>query len=197
MSVAAAGGFDAIGVEPSYQGKAGFQPANGAIFPGSIQDLPADQRFDVITLWDVIEHVVRPLEIIQQAVDRLNPGGWLIVETGSYQSASRLRSGDFWWAYHVEHRWYFTPQILELVMNRTGLGNIRHGQVGAPPGQVCQPDSGPSRLALLKAILRRPWNAGHEWNQYRQLSQAARDWQPWVAVPVLTIAGQKGGPRSS
>jgi SAM-dependent methyltransferase len=133
VNVAADNGFDAIGVEPSYQVSQGFQPRNASLLPGSVNDLPADQLFDVITLWDVIEHVEKPLEIIQQSIAHLRPGGWLVLETGNYQSTSRIMSGDSWWAYHVEHRWYFTPSSLELTMKHAGLENFRHGQVGAPP----------------------------------------------------------------
>ena len=191
VNVAADNGFDAIGVEPSYQVSQGFQPRNASLLPGSVNDLPADQLFDVITLWDVIEHVEKPLEIIQQSIAHLRPGGWLVLETGNYQSTSRIMSGDSWWAYHVEHRWYFTPSSLELTMKHAGLENFRHGQVGAPPGQVCQPYSGPDRVELLKKVVKRPWTIGRELNQYNQLKQAAHDWQPWVAVSVMIVAGQK------
>lgn len=60
-----------------------------------------------------------------------------------------------------------------------------------PPGQVCHPYSGPDRVELLKKVVKRPWTIGRELNQYNQLKQAAHDWQPWVAVSVMIVAGQK------
>jgi 2-polyprenyl-6-hydroxyphenyl methylase/3-demethylubiquinone-9 3-methyltransferase len=37
--------------------------------------------FDVVTLWDVIEHVNFPVEILQHAYNVMKPGGWLFLDT--------------------------------------------------------------------------------------------------------------------
>jgi 2-polyprenyl-6-hydroxyphenyl methylase/3-demethylubiquinone-9 3-methyltransferase len=38
-------------------------------------------HFDAVTLWDVIEHVNYPFEVIQSAANVLRPGGFLLIDT--------------------------------------------------------------------------------------------------------------------
>jgi 2-polyprenyl-3-methyl-5-hydroxy-6-metoxy-1,4-benzoquinol methylase len=38
-------------------------------------------QFDVVTLWDVIEHVNYPFQTLQSAVNVLKTGGWLLMDT--------------------------------------------------------------------------------------------------------------------
>ena len=42
--------------------------------------------FDVITFWDVIEHVEYPLENLQKAYDLLKPGGLILITSDNYNS---------------------------------------------------------------------------------------------------------------
>lgn len=39
------------------------------------------QSFDVVTLFEVVEHIQRPAPFLKQCVDHLRPGGWLIGST--------------------------------------------------------------------------------------------------------------------
>lgn len=42
---------------------------------------PKAKKYDIITLFEVLEHVEYPAEILSQALDRLNPGGWMFLST--------------------------------------------------------------------------------------------------------------------
>ena len=107
-------GFDAYGVEPSPVGAhaANARCGERRVVCGLLANSTADATYDIVTSWDVIEHVEDPLGLLISAAAHLRPGGWLVVETGNYQSADRLLAGKTWWAYHPEHRWYFTPQVM-------------------------------------------------------------------------------------
>ena len=48
---------------------------------GTIEDLSLDEKFDVITIVDVIEHVTDPKSLIQEAVKHLKEKGILCVVT--------------------------------------------------------------------------------------------------------------------
>lgn len=41
----------------------------------------AEEQFDIITLFEVLEHVEYPSEVLSQALDRLRPGGWMFLST--------------------------------------------------------------------------------------------------------------------
>lgn len=44
------------------------------------------ERFDLITLWDVFEHVPEPATLLNRLAARLNPGGWIMLQTVHEQS---------------------------------------------------------------------------------------------------------------
>jgi len=47
----------------------------------AIEGLPSDQQFDIISLFEVIEHIQRPSPFLQSCLTHLKPGGWLIGST--------------------------------------------------------------------------------------------------------------------
>jgi 2-polyprenyl-3-methyl-5-hydroxy-6-metoxy-1,4-benzoquinol methylase len=57
---------------------------------GTIVDLPVGERFDVIFLNDIVEHLLDPLETLAQSAARLAAGGLLVVEHG-YDQAEAVR----------------------------------------------------------------------------------------------------------
>ena len=42
--------------------------------------------FDLITMWDVVEHVPEPRDLLEQARELLKPGGLLVIETQNVNS---------------------------------------------------------------------------------------------------------------
>ena len=93
------------------------------VITGTLQQaaLPAD-RFDVITLWDVIEHVPDPVPLLTEAARVLKPGGQLILTTGDWGSAYAQRHGADW---HLMtppwHLTMFSRATLAHAAERAGL----------------------------------------------------------------------------
>ncbi len=93
------------------------------VFTGTLQAaaLPSD-HFDVLTLWDVIEHVSDPLPLLQEAARVLKPGGRLALTTGDWGSAYAQRHGQDW---HLMtppwHLTMFSRSTLGLASQRAGL----------------------------------------------------------------------------
>jgi SAM-dependent methyltransferase len=93
------------------------------VFTGTLQQagLPAN-HFDVITLWDVIEHVPEPLPVLAEAARVLKPGGRLVLTTGDWGSAYAQRRGADW---HLMtppwHLTMFTRATLARAAQRAGL----------------------------------------------------------------------------
>jgi SAM-dependent methyltransferase len=91
----------AFGLEPSLKSAAFGRERGRRIFApdsdGWSPELPA--TVDVITLFDVIEHLRAPGSFLDRLLHRLRPGGRLLVFTGDAGSPWSLRWGIRWW-YH-------------------------------------------------------------------------------------------------
>lgn len=47
----------------------------------AVEDLPKDDVYDVVTLFEVLEHVEYPSSVMTEALSRVKPGGWLFLST--------------------------------------------------------------------------------------------------------------------
>lgn len=82
---------------------------------GKINDYVSEWResYDVITLWATIEHLINPLEVIDDIYKCLKPGGILLCDTGLGDACCEK--------YLPGHsQWYDAPQHL-FVFSRQGL----------------------------------------------------------------------------
>lgn len=65
--------------------KQGAIPQWCEVRQGTIQDLPAEDRFDTILYIDVLEHIEDDQEEFERAYERLTPGGHLIILCPAHQ----------------------------------------------------------------------------------------------------------------
>ena len=97
VEVAAAAGWRAQGVEPSAWAAAEAQRRGLAVHAGTLESaaLPPES-FDVVTMWDVIEHLADPTTELASARRLLRPGGWLVVHTMDIGSPVARLMGARW-----------------------------------------------------------------------------------------------------
>jgi SAM-dependent methyltransferase len=79
----------------------------------------AEGRFDVVTLWHVLEHLHDPAAMLDRVRDLLAPGGILIAACPNH----RCPDGDYyqadWYAYDVpRHLWHFSAATLTALLAR-------------------------------------------------------------------------------
>lgn len=86
------------------------------------ESFQSGQRYNVICMGDVIEHMVDPVASLRKAVSMLDAGGLLWVSTPNWESAfSRLvKDMDPMWRV-VEHLNYFSYRSLRTTLERLGL----------------------------------------------------------------------------
>ncbi len=82
--------------------------------------------FDVITAVEVLEHVVEPIEVLQQLTGLLKPGGLLFVTTGN---ARPFRGRLETWRYVIPeiHVSFFEPETLARAMRIAGVDPVFPG----------------------------------------------------------------------
>jgi len=120
VRVALDNGWDAHGVERSPKAIERAKTENHVALTSDI----VGEGYDVVTLWDVIEHLRQPAETVVQLKGVLRPGGVLIVETGNWESALRLATRDRWPLYQMDHHYYFSPPSLKVYLQRCGFGHF-------------------------------------------------------------------------
>ena len=87
----------------------------------NLDDLAAEDRFDIITLFEVIEHIPEPREFVLRICDHLKPGGSLIIGTDNFASnVVKVLGGQFpKWIPH-EHVSFFTGTTLTRMLEQLG-----------------------------------------------------------------------------
>lgn len=89
--------------------------------------------FDVITMWQSLEHVHDPLALLHEARRLLMPGGGLLVTVPNIAGVSFRWFGPAWFGLDLpRHLTHFTPVTLYRMLHRAGF------QVG-PPQMVRHP----------------------------------------------------------
>lgn len=78
--------------------------------------------FDLITLWDVIEHIPDPQSVLRRIRDLLAPNGRLLLETQNVASRWARLLGRRWHHYkHQEHLYHFTPTTIGRLLDDCGF----------------------------------------------------------------------------
>jgi len=121
-AAALSAGYHAAGVEISVQAIRRAEAMYGVkLVHGSVESLPDDVTFGIVTLWDVIEHLRDPLSVLRCARRRLVQGGMIVVETGNYESGARLVERNEWGLWLLDHMYYFSPDSLRALLLRAGF----------------------------------------------------------------------------
>jgi SAM-dependent methyltransferase len=127
-----------FGVEPSRQASKIARESGIDILAEDVSAVPNDQRFDCITLIDVLEHMPDPDGLLRRLLSMLTPGGRLLISTGDPECAAWKDTfrNKFWYASFAEHISF--PSAKWLSGTATELGctverveQFRYGDFGA------------------------------------------------------------------
>jgi len=128
VKIAKDAGYEAYGVEPSmWMSNFAKERYGITVFPGVVEDAKFDDNsFDVITMWDVLEHVPDPMGTLKEVKRILKPGGFLIVNYPCIDDPLAKIFGRKWWFLLSVHLFYFTPATLSAYMERLGFERKIH-----------------------------------------------------------------------
>ncbi len=81
-----------------------------------------DGEFDVVTMWDVIEHLRDPRAALAEVARVTRAGGLLVLTTGDVDGPLARRDLEHWDLMHPPgHLTFFSQRTLELLLNRSGF----------------------------------------------------------------------------
>jgi 2-polyprenyl-3-methyl-5-hydroxy-6-metoxy-1,4-benzoquinol methylase len=117
--------FDATGIEPSPSVVEWARThLHARLEVGTIYDPPSDfrGRFDVVTMFDVIEHLADPRAALQRCRDCLTPEGRLYLSTPDCGSVmARLLGNQWYYIDLIQHISLFSETNLRRLLTETGF----------------------------------------------------------------------------
>jgi len=126
MEVAAASGFEVEGLEFS---RAAIAAADPAIRPHilccSVDEFQSSQTYDVVTAFDLIEHVPHPKDFLRKVRRLLKPGGWLVMATPDAGHFLRYVMGSSWpMLQPMQHLTIFSREAMRRALEEAGFSKI-------------------------------------------------------------------------
>ncbi|NUN11899.1 class I SAM-dependent methyltransferase [Candidatus Micrarchaeota archaeon] len=114
-------GWEGYGVEPSKWmvdwGKKNLGLKN--FKSGTLESAKyPDNYFDVVTLWDVLEHVPDPSATLREVNRILKPGGLVVINYPNIGSKLAKMAGRKWWFLLSIHLYYFTPETISKMLEK-------------------------------------------------------------------------------
>ena len=84
-------------------------------------------RFDVITMWHVLEHFINPFHSLEKAASLLTPHGVCMVEVPNLHSLKFLTARHKWEGgnHPLYHRTFFTAATLRRALTTSGFRDVR------------------------------------------------------------------------
>jgi 2-polyprenyl-3-methyl-5-hydroxy-6-metoxy-1,4-benzoquinol methylase len=138
--VAKKNGFDALGVEPSPRfSEFAANTYNVKVYQGFLAEQAElkNQKFDVITMHHVLEHIEKPHEILNQLPNYLNADGIIYLEVPNTDSFTvklidiyfRIRGKN--WSSRLSplhppfHKYGYTPKSLRIILEKNGFTIVK------------------------------------------------------------------------
>ena len=171
ISAAQSLGIRAAGVEPSAAPAQAAIESGLQVYQGFLQDIHLPEAsFDVVTLFEVIEHLKDPLSLFKECHRVLHKGGLLVIRTGNTDSWTAHHRKDRWEYFsiseHGGHISFFNPVSIGKLAQRSGFSverlkthRVSFYQKGEIPFLLFRP------MKFLAELLNTPstwFNKGHE-----------------------------------
>jgi 2-polyprenyl-3-methyl-5-hydroxy-6-metoxy-1,4-benzoquinol methylase len=116
-----------FGVEMSARTAKVAEAKSGAqVFVGNILDATfAKETFDVITCFDVLEHLYEPKKVMARVAEWLKPGGIFYVLVPNVDSAEGRVFGSYWHGLELpRHLFHYSPKSLKFLAESVGLDDV-------------------------------------------------------------------------
>lgn len=115
-------GHQVAGVEPSASAREQARRHLGDQVYGSLEGIPDTQRYSVVTLWHVLEHLHDPRLALEQIHKRVQEGGHLVIAVPDRDSWDAKHYADLWAAYDVpRHLFHFRRTDVHQLLNNAGF----------------------------------------------------------------------------
>ena len=123
-------GWEGHGIEPNAtMARHAREQLNLDVACGTLEDMPADSQFDVVSMVQVVAHFLDPHQTTQRVAELVRPGGLCLVETWNVRSWSARLFGQNWHEYSPPSvlQWYSPATLTRLFANH-GFERVAQGR---------------------------------------------------------------------
>lgn len=134
--------------------------------------------FDVVTFWDVLEHLTDPFAALKETNRILKKGGLVVINYPDISSWPARVFGKRWWFVISGHLYYFTPKTISKMLTKAGFKVIKI----QPHFQFL------SLFYLLTRLGRYNSDLGKKLSNFSQFAGLGRILVPYYAGQTMVIA---------
>ena len=117
-------GYEVFGVEISeYAVRHMTESIGSQVFMGELKEARfSDGFFDIITMWDILEHLQDPVQVMREANRILRRDGIIVIETVNTSCLNAKLLGARWPLYAPPyHIFYFSVDTLSALLSKSGF----------------------------------------------------------------------------
>lgn len=120
-------GWDTLGLERNEEMARNARISFGLnVKSCALSELNTSEKFDLIILYNVLEHLTDPSEILKECSKRLTDSGILLITVPNYNCWQRIFGGKYWLHLDVpRHLFHFERSSIGKVLQYTNL-NVSH-----------------------------------------------------------------------
>lgn len=125
LAVAKKYGWEVAGVEPNELARLKSSEKGVALLQ-NLDSIPTSDKYEVITLWHVLEHLPDLESQIAKLVGLLTDNGTLVVAVPNFKSFDAKYYKEFWAAFDVpRHLWHFSKKSVQSIFAKHGMRLVR------------------------------------------------------------------------
>ena len=118
-------GWEVAGVEPNELARLKSSEKGVALLQ-NLDAIPTGDKYEVITLWHVLEHLPDLESQIAKLVGLLTDNGTLVVAVPNFKSFDAKYYKEFWAAFDVpRHLWHFSKRSVQSIFAKHGMRLVR------------------------------------------------------------------------
>ena len=114
-------GYEVLGVEISDYASKHANNRNVNTICGNFLEVDLNQKFDIIILIEVIEHLPYPDKVFEKLSKHLNANGLLILQTANFDGLQAISEKENYHYYLPGHFYYYSESNLRQILDKYGF----------------------------------------------------------------------------
>ena len=116
-------GCKVLGIEPSSKHVGYYAKATSGldVINGFFEDQNIEQKSDLITMFNVLEHTKNPREVLIKSHSLLDENGILVLELPYIFTPQSFLSFGYWHHFEADHNWFFGKRSISCLLKDVGF----------------------------------------------------------------------------